>query len=138
MPLNKETKQLQLPGAVVWFLDCIKLSLGLFLLDPIKCCFHSSSLGFIFIWQRGQSASVASIAARSKRELGIPQKRKGGCPRGVVVKVMDNGIVIGEFIFQLSYYIHFLANTLGKGMKPPYPPSYGLNSTTIVVLGEWL
>ena len=22
--------------------------------------------------------------------------------------------------------------------EPPYPPSYGLNSTTIVLLGEWL
>ena len=46
---------------------------------------------------------------------------------------MDCGIVVSES----RYYIHFLANTLGKGMNPPYPPpSYGLNSTITVLLGE--
>ena len=34
--------------------------------------------------------------------------------------------------------VHFRAITLGKDMKPLYPPSYGLNSTTTVLLGEWL
>ena len=59
-----------------------------------------------------------------------------GCPRGVMVKVMDWGIVVSEFVLQSRYYVHFRANTLGKGMNPPYPPSYGLNSTTTVLLGE--
>ena len=62
----------------------------------------------------------------------------GGCPRGVMVKAMDCQIVVREFVLQLRYYVHFRANTLGKGMKPLYPPSYGLNSTTTVLLGEWL
>ena len=62
----------------------------------------------------------------------------GGCPRGVMIKAMDCGIVVSEFKFQSRYYVHFWANTLGKGMNPSYPPSYGLNSTTIVLLGEWL
>ena len=61
-----------------------------------------------------------------------------GCPRGVMVKVMDCGIVIREFVLQSRYYVHFRPNTLGKGMNPLYPPSYGLNSTTTVLLGEWL
>ena len=61
-----------------------------------------------------------------------------GCPRGVMVKAMDCGIVASEFVFQSRYYVYFRANTLGKGIKPSYPPNYGLNSTTTVLLGQWL
>ena len=56
-----------------------------------------------------------------------------GCPRDVMVKAMDSGIVL-----QSRYYVHFRANTLGKGMKPPYPPNYGLTSITTDLQGEWL
>ena len=59
-----------------------------------------------------------------------------GCPRGVMVKAMDCGIVVREFVLQSCYYIHFQANTLGKGMNPTYPPNYGLNSSTTVLLRE--
>ena len=52
----------------------------------------------------------------------------------------------------LLKYLHLLRkNTLNSKIKavrvdqypwgryePPYPPSYGLNSTTTVLLGEWL
>ena len=55
-----------------------------------------------------------------------------GCPRGVMVKAMNYGIVVSEFVLQSRYYVHFRANTLGKGIEPHYPPSYGLNSTTTV------
>ena len=41
-----------------------------------------------------------------------------GCPRGVMVKAMDWGIVVREFVLQSRYYVHFRANTLGKGMNP--------------------
>ena len=44
---------------------------------------------------------------------------RGGCPRGVMAKAMDCGIVVREFMLQSRYYIHFLANTLGKVMTPP-------------------
>ena len=54
------------------------------------------------------------------------------------VKAMDSGIVLSEFVFQSRYYVHFRTNTLGKRYEPPYPPSYGLNSTSTVLLGEWL
>ena len=40
-----------------------------------------------------------------------------GCPRGVMVKAMDCEIVIREFVLQSRYYVHFRANTLGKGMN---------------------
>ena len=43
-----------------------------------------------------------------------------GCPRGVMVKAMDC-----EFVFQSRYYVHFRANTLGKGMNPIILPAMG-------------
>ena len=44
-------------------------------------------------------------------------KHVWGCPRGEMVKAMDCGIVVSEFILQSRYYVHFRANTLGKGMN---------------------
>ena len=49
----------------------------------------------------------------------------GGYPRGVMVKVMDNGIVVSEFVLQSRYYVLFRANTLGKGMNPLILPAMG-------------
>ena len=48
-----------------------------------------------------------------------------GCPHGVMVKAMDCGIVVSEFEFQSRYYVHFQANTLGKGMNPLILPAMG-------------
>ena len=68
-----------------------------------------------------------------KKELLKP----GACPRGVMVKTMDCGIVVSEFIPQSRYYVHFRTNTIGKAMTPPpYPPSYGLKCTTTFLLEE--
>ena len=48
-----------------------------------------------------------------------------GCPRGVMVKAMDCVIVVREFVLQSRYYVHFRANTLGKGMNPLILPAMG-------------
>ena len=48
-----------------------------------------------------------------------------GCPRGVMVKAMDCGIVVSEFVLQSRYYVYFRANTLGKGMNPLILPTMG-------------
>ena len=48
-----------------------------------------------------------------------------GCPRGVMVKAMDCGIVVREFVLQSCYYVHFRANTPGKGMNPLILPAMG-------------
>ena len=48
-----------------------------------------------------------------------------GCPRGVMVKAMDSGIVVREFVLQSRYYVHFRTNTLGKGMNPLILPAMG-------------
>ena len=47
---------------------------------------------------------------------------KGRCPRDVMVKPLDCWIVVNEFELQSHYYAHFRADTLGKGMNPPYSP----------------
>ena len=48
-----------------------------------------------------------------------------GCPRGVMVKAMDFGIVIREFVLQSRSYVHFRTNTIGKGMNPLILPAMG-------------
>ena len=50
--------------------------------------------------------------------------QKGGV---LVVKAMDCGIVVREFVLQSRYYVHFQANTLGKGMNPLILPAMGFN-----------
>ena len=49
----------------------------------------------------------------------------GGGPRGIIVKAMDCGIVVCEFVLQSRYYVHFRANTLGKDMNPLILPAMG-------------
>ena len=46
-------------------------------------------------------------------------------PRGVMVKTMDCRIVVCELVLQSRYYVHFRANTLGKGMNPFIHPAMG-------------
>ena len=37
----------------------------------------------------------------------------------------ESGIVVCEFVLQSRYYVHFRANTLGKGMNPRILPAMG-------------
>ena len=48
-----------------------------------------------------------------------------GWPCGVMVKATDCGIIVSEFEFQSRYYVHFRANTIGKGMNPLILPAMG-------------
>ena len=41
------------------------------------------------------------------------------------ITAMDYGIVVSEFVVQSHYYVHFQANTLGKGMNPLILPAIG-------------
>ena len=61
-------------------------------------------------------------------------KYLGVSPHGVVVKVLDCDIVVSEFNFQFSCYIHFQTNTHGKGMNTLSLPSSELNNTTSILL----
>ena len=49
----------------------------------------------------------------------------GRCPRGVMIKAMDCGIVVREFVLQSRYYVHFRANTLKKSLKLLILPAMG-------------
>ena len=55
---------------------------------------------------------------------------------GVGAKVLDCDFIVSEFELQFGYLVLFLTYTLGKGMKPLIPSSYGLDSTT-TVQQEW-
>ena len=57
---------------------------------------------------------IALLANTPNQAEGVMR----GCPRGVMVKAMNCGIVVREFVLQSRYYVHFRANTLGKGMNP--------------------
>ena len=48
-----------------------------------------------------------------------------GCPRGVMAKAFDCGIVVSEFELQSHYYVPFRTNTLGKGMNRVILPAMG-------------
>ena len=43
----------------------------------------------------------------------------------VMVKAMDSGIVVREFVLQSRYYVHFRTNAHGKGMSPLILPAIG-------------
>ena len=55
----------------------------------------------------------------------------GGSFRGVVANVLDSDIVVSKFEFQS---VHFPTNAPWQRYEPLYPPIYGLNSTTIIIL----
>ena len=42
-----------------------------------------------------------------------------------MVKAMDGEIGVREFVLQSRYYVHFWANTLGKGMNTLILPAMG-------------
>ena len=42
-----------------------------------------------------------------------------------MVKAMDCGIAVSDFVLQSGYYVHFQANILTKGMNPLIIPAMG-------------
>ena len=57
-----------------------------------------------------------------------------GYPHGVMVKAMDHGIVVSKFVLQLQLLCSLLGKYPWERYEHPYPPSYGLNSTTTVLV----
>ena len=46
-----------------------------------------------------------------------------GSSHGVVANELDCNIIVNEFKLQLSYYVYFWTNTLGKSMNSLIPPA---------------
>ena len=57
--------------------------------------------------------------------VSVSEKEQEWIGGGLMVKAMDCGIVVSEFVPQSRYYVHFRANTLGKGMNPLILPAMG-------------
>ncbi len=71
----------------------------------------------------GPGAHSAGFLYDVLSATSLDPNSSGGCPRGVMVKAVDCGIVVREFVLQSRYYIHFRA--LGKGMNLLILPAIG-------------
>ena len=70
--------------------------------------------------------ALSQILSTLQITLHLVYYKATKCPRGVMVKAMNCGIVAREFVLQSRYYVHFRANNLGKGMNPLIlPPAMG-------------
>ena len=71
-------------------------------------------------WQlhKNDACNPEQVLAATPHKSVRPPAHYHGWPRGVMVKAMNCGIVVREFVLQSRYYVHFRANTLGKGMNP--------------------
>ena len=56
-------------------------------------------------YQQGDIVNV--LQARPTKK--IKSMYSSGCPHGLMVKAMDCGIVVSEFVLQSLYYVHFRA-----------------------------
>ena len=82
--------------------------------------FSANFLHSLFMW-----LIVSSLSSHSLHLLFCCVLSILGCPRGVMVKALDCGIVVREFVLQSRYYVHFRANTFRKGMNPLILPAIG-------------
>ena len=57
---------------------------------------------------------------------------------GMMAKVMVCSLQVSKFEIQSHCYIHFLTNTIRKGMNPLILLNDGLNDITAVLLQVWL
>ena len=103
--------------------------------------FHLYQPGFFLFFFFFCSSSISSVEiliflSTPKFETLLQNDYENlnqGCPRGVMAKAMDCGIVVSEFVLQSR---SLSGKYPWERYEPPYPPSYGLNSTTTVLLGE--
>ena len=86
-------------------------------LHTVKCQNCSISNNLV---QHKYTVSMSNTAQFQTIQFNIR-----GCPRGVMVKAMDCEIVVSEFELQSRYYVHFRANTLGKGKISLILPAMG-------------
>ena len=81
--------------------------------------------GVYITWPKQQWDHLMVVCTLTHCELFHSLGDMRGCPRGVMVKEMDCGIVVSEFVLQSRYCVHFRANTLGTGMNSLILPAMG-------------
>ena len=69
---------------------------------------------FFLIVEHSYPTINAQVYIKIQHNFLVPSR---GCPRGVMVKVIDCGIVVRVFVLQSRHYVHFRADTLGKGIN---------------------
>ena len=79
----------------------------------ITSLFNVKLPNFVFIYNGGARGVMVIVVGNSHGDTSSK-----GCPRGAMVKAMDCGIGVSEFVPQSRYYVHFQANNLGSGMNP--------------------
>ena len=89
-------------------------------IDLFKSNYFSSIL---FNVNLGGCFSSSSFAISISNWVHNNYKYKGTSQRGVVAIVLICNIVVSEFELQLGHHIHFLSNTLEKGMKHLVSPA---------------
>ena len=102
-------------GVILCVLHSIRLSRG------VNC------LWVVFVQKIDKGLCPRESARKYETgSRGQQQRSNVWCPRGVMVKAMNCGIVVREFVLQSRYYVHVRASTLGKGMNPLIlPPAMG-------------
>ena len=123
--LNRRSLRAQIPSVCCW------LSRGHLVPNWPNCNCNwnltdspkpSVAPGYIIVWRPPASCGRTHLSPSPNSTTSTGQ---GGCPRGVVVKAMDCGIEVRQFVLQSHYYVHFRANTIGKGMNPLILPDMG-------------
>ena len=98
---------------------------------PLVCCFlqsHAYIKQFVPLAHVSRIVKYIGLLNSSDMKLQIQDVliyMGWECPRGVMVKAMDCEIVGSEFVLQSRYYVHFRANTFGKGMNLLILPAMG-------------
>ena len=108
----------------IYFIFLLILFLILLLISFIYCSICTLYLfTYSFIQSLYFIVCIPNLIATSKEfdHLQKTDKLIRGCRGGVMVKAMDSGIVVLES----NYFVHFRANTLGKGMNPLNLPAMG-------------
>ena len=79
---------------------------------------------YIYIYIARERERERERDKETQRDKEKENEKKGGL-RDVMVKAMNCGIVVSEYVLQSRYYVHFRANTIGKGMNRLILPAMG-------------
>ena len=72
-----------------------------------------------------------------KVDMPLKSKYDKGVLYVIEANILGYNILVSDFELQSRYYVHFRANTFGKGMKPLIlPPSMGSSTRTPLALNN--